>query len=95
MGQRFLMFGIVLLMLGAQLRLVDSYVLTPKASHFVESNLQNSGLDRSSPYETYLYSVGPTQTPKKTFTPPRWLGWAFLSVGAVLALHSVTIRRNG
>jgi hypothetical protein len=91
MGQRFFMFGAVLLMLGAQLRFVDSYVLTTKASHFIESNLQNSGLEESSPYDPYMYSVGPSSTVKKTFTPPHWLGWAFLSVGAVLVLHSLTI----
>ena len=91
MGQRFFMFGAVMLMLGGQLRLVDSYVLTPKASHFIESNLQNSGLDESSRYDSYMYSVGPSPTVKKTFTPPHWLGWAFLSVGTVLVLHSLTI----
>jgi hypothetical protein len=94
MGRRFFMIGAILLLLGAQLRLVDSYVLTPKASQFVEARLHTSGLANSGLYDpSYLYSVGPYPTSNKTFTPPRWIGWAFLSVGAVLVLHSLTISR--
>ena len=94
MGRRFFMIGAILLLLGAQLRLVDSYVLTQKASQFVEARLHNSGLADNSLYDSsYMYSVGPYPTENKTFTPPRWIGWAFLSVGGVLVLHSLTISR--
>lgn len=94
MGRRFFMIGAILLLLGIQFRLVDSYVLTHKASNFVEARLQTSGLMNNGAYDpAYLYSVGPYPAENKTFTPPRWMGWAFLSVGAVLVLHSLTISR--
>ena len=94
MGRRFFMIGAILLLLGAQLRVVDSYVLTQKASQFVEARLHTSGLADGGLYDpTFRYSVGPYPAPKKTFTPPRWIGWAFLSVGAVLILHGITLSR--
>ncbi len=92
MGRRMLLIGAVLLLMGAQLRFVDSYVLTPKASHFVESQLHSSS--SSGAYDqSLLYSVGPYPTEAKTFTPPRWMGWACLSAGAVMVLHGLTISR--
>lgn len=90
MGGRFFMFGIVLALLGAQLRLVDTFVLTPKASQFVETRLRTTGYEID-PYENIYLASGPVA--KKTFTPPRWMGWALLSVGGVLAMHGLTIRR--
>ena len=92
MGKRMLLIGAVLLFMGAQLRLVDSYVLTPKASQFVASQLHSSVEARR--YDpSYMYSVGPYPEVAKTFTPPRWMGWACLSIGAVMVLHSLTISR--
>ena len=94
MGRRYCMIGAILLLLGVQLRVVDSYVLTQKASQFVETRLHTSRLTDGGVYDsTYRYSIGPYPATQKTFTPPRWIGWAFLSVGAVLVLHSMTISR--
>lgn len=91
MGSRFFMFGVVLALLGAQLRMVDTFVLTPKASQFVETRLRNSSASVD-PYDNIYLTSGPVA--KKTFTPPRWMGWALLSVGGVLAMHGLTIRRT-
>ena len=90
MGSRYFMFGVVLALLGAQLRLVDTFVLTPKASQFVESRLRTTGpnVDR---YENIYLTSGPVA--KKSFTPPRWMGWALLSVGGVLVMHGLTVQR--
>ena len=98
MGYRFFIIGTLLLLIGIQLRMVDSFVLTPKASQFVENKMRGSGLGgdglasrRSSyDYDSLLLSSGPR--PKKSIRPPRWLGFAALSVGAVLILHGLTIR---
>ncbi len=90
MGSRFLMFGVVLALLGAQLRLVDTFVLTPKASQFVETRLRTTGIGVG-PYDNTYLTSGPVA--KKSFTPPRWMGWALLSVGGVLAMHGLTVQR--
>ena len=95
MGQRIFAIGIVLLLLGLQLRTVDSYVLTPKATQFIHEKTRESGFRTAAgPYDldSYLMAAGPVA--KKTITPPRWLGWAAISVGAVLALHGITLRQD-
>ncbi len=91
------MLGVVLLLLGIQLRAVDTYVLNDRASRFVEKQLnrsRNSGLytTQTTSLEAYdspfgdsdLGSLSPA--PQKTFSPPRWLGLSLISVGAVLIL---------
>ena len=95
MGQRIFAVGIVLLLLGLQLRAVDSFVLTPKATRFIHEKTRESGFRTAAdPYnlDTYLMAAGPVA--KKTITPPKWLGWAAISVGAVLTLHGLTLRNE-
>lgn len=95
MGQRIFAIGVVLLLLGLQLRAVDSYVLSPKATRFIHEKTRDSGFRTANdPYnfDSYLMAAGPVA--KKTITPPRWLGWAAISVGAVLALHGMTLRND-
>lgn len=36
-----------------------------------------------------------TKFPAKTFQPPEWIGWALLSIGAVLVLHSLAMPKPG
>jgi hypothetical protein len=100
MGNRHLVWGLVVLLLGMQLRTVESYLLTPKASQFVESKLNgDSFLSIDDPYsyrpsrsyDSLLMTSGPIS--QKRITPPRWLGWALISVGAVLVLNGITSRR--
>jgi hypothetical protein len=85
-------------LLGAQLRLVDSYVLNEKASRFVEekfgSKRESAGSLypslAASGYDPYLLASLPgmaaIQAPRKTVTPPRWLAWSLMSAGAVMVL---------
>jgi hypothetical protein len=98
MGYRFFIAGSLLLLIGIQLRMVDSFVLTPKATQFVEDKMQGSGFSganlasRRASYEhnSLLLSAGPR--PTKSVRPPRWLGLAALSVGAIFVFHGLTIR---
>ncbi len=92
MGRRFLIVGIVLLFLGIQLRMVDSYVLTQKATQFIQERAHKSGFRTANPYnyQSTLMAAGPIA--KKTIKHPRWTGWALVSVGAVLALHGLTLK---
>ena len=90
---RLFMIGLVVLFLGIQLRLVKTYELKPKASQFVQQRIaqkantdtQPVGYGYSDVYWPDLPPVDPT--PKlHTITPPKWLGWSLISVGAVLVL---------
>ncbi len=93
MGQRFFIIGVLALVIGFQLRAVDSFVLTPQASAAIEKNVRRSQL-RTNPYDSVMMAgVSGIPTTRKTVRPPRWLGWAMLSVGAVLVLHGSTVRR--
>lgn len=84
----YFMAGIVLLLIGIQLRIVDSYVLNEGATRFL-SQRASSGESVTS----ILPSIGPT--PRKTVRPPEWLGWALMSVGSVLILHSLAMKGPG
>ncbi|MCA9186687.1 MAG: hypothetical protein R3E01_34090 [Pirellulaceae bacterium] len=91
--QKFLILGMTLIFLGVQLRFVESFVLTPKASQFVETKMQNSGLMQGSRLDAYLPRTSIIAA-RKTVTPPRWIGLALISVGAVLVLHGVTLDKD-
>jgi hypothetical protein len=88
-NQYFLM-GLVVLFLGIQFRLVDSFVLNEKASRFVAERFKGQA---ASDAGGLMPAVGPT--PRRTLKPPTWIGWAFMSVGAVLILHSLAMKRPG
>lgn len=89
---QYFLVGLVFLLLGLQVRMVESYVLNEKASHFVAQKLK--GLGNSELADgSFMPAAGPA--PLRTVRPPVWLGYAFISVGAVLVLHSLAMKRPG
>jgi hypothetical protein len=87
---QYFLIGLVILLLGLQVRAVESYVLNEKASQFVAERMK---LMASKDGETFMPAAGPT--PLRTVRPPIWLGYAFISVGAVLVLLSLAMKRPG
>ncbi len=89
---QYFLIGLVVLFLGLQVRMVESYVLNEKTSHFLAERfkLVASNSDGS---DGLMAAAGPT--PRRTLRPPTWLGYAFLSVGAVLVLHSLAMKKPG
>lgn len=85
----YFMAGIVLLLLGIQLRLVEGFVLNETATRF----LTHQAGGTASVAATILPSIGPA--PRKTVRPPEWLGWALMSVGSVLILHALAMKGPG
>lgn len=87
---QYFMMGLVLLFLGIQLRLVDSYVLTEKATAFLAEHMQK-GDAVTDGTNRLLRAAGPPM--RKIIHPPEWLGWCLMSVGSVLILHSLAMPR--
>jgi len=81
---RLLLAGLLLFLLGLQFRVVDSFTLNERSSHFVAARLGG----------------GPQQQPavwqapplRKIVQPPRWLGLAMMSVGAVLTVKGMSMK---
>ncbi len=89
---QYFLLGLVLLFLGLQVRAVESYVLNDKASSFVAERFKMLASNDSAD-SSFMPAAGPT--PRRTVHPPVWLGYAFISVGAVLVLHSLAMKRPG
>jgi hypothetical protein len=88
----FFALGLVLLLLGVQLRNVESFTLNERTSKFLTERLhRNAGPTNG--VQPLLASIGPT--PRHTVRPPSWLGFALLSVGSVLVLHSLAMKKPG
>ena len=94
--ERLFLIGIILLLLGIQFRRVESYTLTAPVSRVIMERMEEA---RGGPsalagikggYDTYSTSVTSLPTlnagGEMTFSPPRWMGFSFVSVGAVLIL---------
>lgn len=83
----YFMLGLVLLMIGIQLRMVESYQLNESASRFLA---ERSG-GTAGKISPLLPSVGPHAG--KVIRPPDWIGWALMSIGSVLILHSFAMTK--
>jgi hypothetical protein len=85
---QFLMFGVIVLLLGIQLRTFESFTLSEKATHFIATRMQDS-----TAAATPIAAVAPL--PRKVLRPPPWLGWSMISVGSVLILHAFGMKKPG
>ncbi|MES1213438.1 MAG: hypothetical protein ABUL64_02530 [Singulisphaera sp.] len=80
--------GLVVLMLGIQMRMVDSFILSSESTHFLATKFPNA-----KGATIAQMSGGGSSGPRKTLKPPEWLGWALISAGSVLVLHSLAMPR--
>jgi len=78
--------GVVLLLLGLQLRVCHSYQLTPQTTATLARWLAPKQPTAESVVQRVVVETTAVQ---KTIRPPRWLGWALLSFGVVLTSHGV------
>jgi hypothetical protein len=90
---QFLILGVVLLFIGLQLKKVESFTLNERTSRLIAERLAGTASDPDGTMRPFLASVGPT--PRRTIHPPDWIGYAFLSVGAVCILHSLAMKKPG
>lgn len=85
--------AVLLMLIGVQLRMVLSYELKPEVTRFLAARTQSE----TSPRGVFLNASQslPVNLPPKVVSPPDWLGWCLISVGAVLFFHSLTMKRPG
>lgn len=81
--QHLLLAGLLLFLVGLQFRLVESFTLNERSSRFVAAQLGDGGMRQPAWQGMPL---------RKVVEPPRWLGLALMSVGAVLTAKSLSIR---
>lgn len=85
--QTILLIGLLVFFAGIQFRMVESFTLSDFSSRIVEAEPP---------------AVAPGSTPawpgtagRKVVEPPRWLGLALMSVGAVLTIRSIKAPKLG
>jgi hypothetical protein len=78
-----LLAGLLMFLAGLQFRLVESFTLNERSTRFVAAQLG----DQSQPQATWQ-----SAPIRKVVSPPRWLGLALMSAGAVLTFQSLSMR---
>lgn len=84
--------GIVVLLLGIQLRYVETFVLNERTTQFLAQRMKDAQIV-SSDVGTSLAASAPVA--KKAVSPPRWVGSMFVSLGSVLLLYSLAMKKPG
>jgi hypothetical protein len=92
----YLLAGLVVFLLGLQFRAVESFTLNRECSHFIATRFPKKSQNGLPPSATLTsLSVDHGSPSLRTIKPPRWLGYAMLSVGAVFILHSLVMKKQG
>jgi len=90
---RYFMLGVILLLLGLQFRLVDSFVLNETSTRALHKVMKTKSVDANSIARDIFMQTAPS--PKKALKPPRWLGFVLLTAGGIMALHALVLPKSG
>jgi hypothetical protein len=86
---RYFLLGILLLLLGVQFRMVESFVLNESATRALARVTKQSAVADNSGMGAMLMQIYPN--PTKRVEPPRWLGLSMIAIGAVISCHALAI----
>jgi hypothetical protein len=89
---RYFLLGILLILLGIQFRMVDSFVLNERTTRALARVTKSESVADQTGMTSVMMFVYPN--PKKRVEPPRWLGLAMIAVGSVVTLHALAIPRH-
>lgn len=81
--------GVIVLLLGLQLRAVESYVLNEETTKWLMDQSSDPAVQLAGKAGEIMPAVGPAL--RKTVVPPDWIGWALVSLGSVLILHALAL----
>jgi hypothetical protein len=90
---QFFLIGLVLLLLGLQFRLVDTFVLNEDSTRFLAKQKAKSEENPVWSLPVAMAARSPMPIQRKRIRPPRWLALSLISVGAVLVLHSFAMKK--
>ena len=88
---QYFFLGVVIVLMGLQVRVVSEFVLTEEATRFLAERLHSSDSEGA----MAALSANAGAGIQKVLHPPEWLGWCLISMGAVLILHSFAMPRPG
>lgn len=95
---RYFLAGILLVLLGIQFRMIDSFVLKEPASKVLARFDKTKPVadNNSSGMSSMLSQYYPKpEQPKNRIRPPRWMGLAMITFGAVISCHALVIPKHG
>ena len=93
---QYFMAGMLLLLLGIQFRTVETFVLNEKTTQILAQRMQawkQPQVASASDFGTSLAASAPIANHR--LQPPKWIGWALISAGSVLVLHSLSLKKPG
>lgn len=89
---RYFLLGVLLVLLGVQFRMVESFVLNEPTTRVLAKMTQGTPVASNDRMSAFMLEVHPN--PTKRVSPPRWLGLAMIAAGTVVALHAIAIPKN-
>lgn len=89
---RYFMLGVILLCLGLQFRLIDSFVLNESSTRALHKVTKSQQADANGMATNVFMQAAPS--PKKTLKPPRWLGFVLLTAGGIMTLHALVLPKS-
>ncbi|WP_425614740.1 hypothetical protein NA78x_004615 [Anatilimnocola sp. NA78] len=94
---QYFMAGLLIFLLGVQFRTVETFVLNERSTQFLAQRVQAwrqpQMASAGNNLPTMIAASGPVANHR--LNPPKWLGWALVSVGSVLILHSLSLKKPG
>ena len=90
---QFFLAGLVLAFLGIEFRAIESIQLTQECTQLLARGTNHPALATTDTVDSLIGTN--TKLPPKTVIPPEWVGYSFLSLGAVLILHSLGMQKPG
>jgi hypothetical protein len=89
---QFFMGGLVLLFLGIQFRMIDTFTFNEKVTRFLATRMKVIDEPAAAAPGT---NTAAAASPRKVVHPPQWVGFALISLGAVLVLHAMAMQKPG
>ena len=90
---RYFLVGILLVLLGIQFRMIDSFVLNESTTRVLAKVTKTEIVADNSTFGSFVSAFTPA--PTKRVTPPRWTGLAMIAAGAVICFHAFSIPKQG